>query len=53
MIDHAIEGAFDDLSVFLHQPILTALKTMPNGVKTRNFFGVEHRGVHLGIYVHS
>ena len=46
-IEAALRSAEDDLGEFTHQPILSALKASPEGVRSVYFAGVEHEGVHL------
>ena len=46
-IEEALRVAEDDLCGFLHKPILKALKASPDGVRRKQFEGVEHKGVNL------
>jgi hypothetical protein len=46
-IETALLAAETDLAGFTHQPILKALKSSPDGVRTVKFKGVEHKGVNL------
>ena len=46
-IEAALRLAEDDLCGFLHKPILKALKASPDGVRRKQFEGVEHKGVNL------
>ena len=46
-IDAILRSAEDDLVAFIHQPILSALKASPEGVRSLYFKGVKHEGVNL------
>ena len=46
-IETTVCAAECDLAGFTHQPILKALKSSPDGVRTAKFRGVEHKGVNL------
>ena len=46
-IEAAVRAAQDDLDMFIHKPILQALKLAPEGVHAVKFVGVKHEGVHL------
>ena len=46
-IEAALRAAQDDLRMFIHKPILRALKVAPDGVRAVNFEGVKHEGVNL------
>ncbi len=46
-IEAALCRADDDLCSFDHPQILEALKKSPDGVRRKQFKGVEHKGVNL------
>ena len=46
-IETALLAAETDLAGFTHKPILKALKSSPDGVRTVKFDGVEYKGVNL------
>jgi hypothetical protein len=46
-IETTLRAAEEDLAGFTHQPILKALKSSPDGVKTYKFRGVKYEGVNL------
>ena len=46
-IEEVLCAAKRDLSAFLHEPILEALKLSPDGVSIDMFRGIENKGVNL------
>ena len=47
VIEATLRSAEDDLGGFTHQPILSALKASPEGLRCVQFKGVKHEGVNL------
>jgi len=46
-IEEVLCAADNDLSAFVHEPILEALKLSPDGVRTKVFRGMKNEGVNL------
>ena len=46
-IEDVLCAAEDDLSAFAHEPILEALKLSPDGIRRKEFRGMENKGVNL------
>jgi len=46
-VEAFLRTAQDDLDMFVHTPILQALKVTPDGVRAVKFVGVKHEGVNL------
>jgi len=46
-VEACLRTAQEDLDMFVHTPILQALKVTPDGVRAVKFVGVKHEGVRL------
>jgi hypothetical protein len=46
-IEKVLCAAEDDLAAFVHEPILEALKLSPDGIRRKEFRGIENKGVNL------